>query len=238
MFGLRQSKLESTDKLDVAGINIKIIRSRRKTIALQIQNGEAVLRSPIKASITELEYFAHKHQHWLQDKLAQASQRISAYPDYALTQGSQIDILGKAIGLRFCQTGLNKPELRDETLHVPDKENGKHQIQQFLRQLSLETAQQLTKELALDMGVKPKQVKVREYKRRWGTCHSDQSITLNWRLIMAPKEIYEYVIVHELAHLTEFNHSKRFWQIVQSQKPDWREDRNWLEQHGLALYRI
>ena len=91
------------------------------------------------------------------------------------------------------------------------------------------------------MGVEQRQcsiVKTRDYKRRWGCYDGKQTITFNWRLVMAPSQVAKYVVIHELAHCFEFNHSKRFWNIVEQYEPDWRSHRDWLYQNSLKLYRI
>ena len=73
------------------------------------------------------------------------------------------------------------------------------------------------------MGVKPRQLKLSDAKRRWGSCSAKQSINLNWRLIMLDDSLIDYVVVHELAHLLELNHSADFWRIVESVLPDHRD---------------
>jgi len=234
MFKARYPK---EDQISVAGISVDVIRSKRKTMALQIQNGAAVARCPIRASKKELEYFISKHQKWLKEKLSETEQRQNSYPAYQLDNGLKIDLLGKQVELQLGQYA-EKPLLDNNVVCLNSNQEIEKQLLPFLRDLSLQTAKQISADYSERMGVSPSQVKVREYKRRWGTCHNKQSITLNWRLVMAPKEIYEYVVVHELAHLIEFNHSKRFWQIVENQIPNWRERRAWLEDHGLSLYRL
>ena len=71
-------------------------------------------------------------------------------------------------------------------------------------------------------------MKVREYKARWGSCSINGDISFNWRLIMAPPYIIEYVIIHELMHIKEHNHSSRFWDLVKSQYPNIKEAKQWL----------
>ena len=72
-------------------------------------------------------------------------------------------------------------------------------------------------------------------KTLWGSCSPKDVISLNWRLIAAPREVFEYVVVHELCHLRERNHSSRFWGLVEELMPDYRERRAWLKEHGVGL---
>lgn len=79
-------------------------------------------------------------------------------------------------------------------------------------------------------------ISIREQKTRWGSCSSDGNLNYNWRLIFAPEEVLDYVVVHELAHRREMNHSKAFYAIVESVLPDYKQRRQWLRQNGASLW--
>jgi len=83
--------------------------------------------------------------------------------------------------------------------------------------------------------VAPVAVKVKEQRRQWGSCSADKILRFNWRLVMAPLPVVDYVVVHELCHLMERNHGKAFWAWVEAIMPDWREQRKWLRNNGLKL---
>ena len=85
------------------------------------------------------------------------------------------------------------------------------------------------------MNVQPKEIKIRNYKARWGSHNGKGVITFNLFLVMAPLEIVDYVVVHELAHLIENNHSKKFWCQVEKILPDYRQRRIWLRENGIIL---
>ena len=84
-------------------------------------------------------------------------------------------------------------------------------------------------------GVTPVYILVKNYKSRWGTCFGDGRIYYNWKLILAPEGIMEYVVAHELCHLKVPNHSKRFWEFLETEIPDWKARRRWLKINGHAL---
>jgi len=88
---------------------------------------------------------------------------------------------------------------------------------------------------ARKMGVEYERIEVRNQRTRWGSCSSKGTLSLNWRLVMAPPEMLSYVVVHELAHLREPNHSARFWGIVEEWMPAYRERRAWLKENRVAL---
>ena len=85
------------------------------------------------------------------------------------------------------------------------------------------------------MGVHHKKIAIRDQKTRWGSCSSSGTLSFNWRLIMAPPEVLDYVVVHELAHFTHMDHSKAFWATVESVPPDYEKHRKWLNEHGQEL---
>lgn len=85
------------------------------------------------------------------------------------------------------------------------------------------------------MGVHHKKIAIRDQKTRWGSCSTSGTLSFNWRLIMAPPEVLDYVVVHELAHFTHMDHSKAFWSTVESVMPDYEKPRKWLNDHGQEL---
>ena len=86
------------------------------------------------------------------------------------------------------------------------------------------------------LGVKPKSIKVRDYKARWGSCSASGDVSYNWKIIMAPHHIVDYVVVHELCHMLQHNHSPRYWQHVEKIIPGYREDLEWLKVNGVGLF--
>ncbi len=96
----------------------------------------------------------------------------------------------------------------------------------------------LVSKLAGEMGKEifpVNRIVVRNQKTRWGSCSSKGNLNFNWRLLMAPAKVLDYVVVHELCHLAYLDHSKQFWQMVAAVLPDCRERRNWLKTHGMYL---
>jgi len=90
-------------------------------------------------------------------------------------------------------------------------------------------------EEAAALGVRYERIQVRDQRTRWSSCSTRGTLSFNWRLALAPHDVLDYVVVHELCHLREPNHSRGFWSLVETRRPGWREQRAWLREHGAEL---
>ena len=119
-----------------------------------------------------------------------------------------------------------RPRLRLDPRHVSEIE---------ARLAVRELVAMLIDEEAPAIGVEPSRVQIRDQRSRWGSCSTRGTLSFNWRLVLAPFDVLDYVVVHELCHLREPNHSSRFWKLVEQRRPDWRAQRDWLHEHGPEL---
>ena len=103
------------------------------------------------------------------------------------------------------------------------------------RRAAREVITMLCEEEAAELGVTYQRIEIRDQRTRWGSCSTRGTLSFNWRLVLAPFEVLDYVVVHELCHLREANHSRRFWKLVETRRPDWRAHRDWLHEHGPEL---
>ena len=111
----------------------------------------------------------------------------------------------------------------------------RHVSETEARRAVRELVAMLIEEEAPELGVEPKLIQIRDQRSRWGSCSTRGTLSFNWRLVLAPFEVLDYVVVHELCHLREQNHSRRFWKLVETRRPDWRRQRDWLHEHGPEL---
>jgi predicted metal-dependent hydrolase len=88
---------------------------------------------------------------------------------------------------------------------------------------------------AVAIGVAYRHIAIRDQVSRWGSCSSNGSLSFNWRLVLAPHDVLDYVVVHEVCHLVEHNHGPRFWKLVERRRPSYRESRAWLDEHGWEI---
>lgn len=105
----------------------------------------------------------------------------------------------------------------------------------WVREYARQIITKRTKELATLGNFKFNKITIREQSTRWGSCSSEKNLNFNWKLILAPPEILDYVIVHELSHTVEMNHSKSFWKVVEGVMPNYIVYRNWLRKNGDQL---
>lgn len=125
---------------------------------------------------------------------------------------------------------------------VREREEKKEQLPKWSREdyerhqrLAVQVLGQRTAYYAQKMGIIYGKITIRDQKTRWGSCSAKGTLSFNWRLMLAPPAILDYVVVHELCHLTHMDHSAAFWQAVESVYPDYRSARQWLKEHGQEL---
>lgn len=163
--------------------------------------------------------------------------RRQAHP---VTDGSPILIEGRRHTLRLLQgprrTGRVSEGTYLLTLPQPDGEEAvRAALRSTLSAMALKRIRQRLDHYIPRIGRAPGRVAIRDQKSRWGSCSQKGNVNFNWKLIMAPPEALDYVVVHELCHLYEFNHSSRFWALVENQIPDYAVWKKWLKQHAEDL---
>jgi predicted metal-dependent hydrolase len=132
---------------------------------------------------------------------------------------------------------------RQQVVHYPGRIRvvaGKHPparlLQKWLAAQAEEAVLRQVQIRARQMSVHPASLSIRSQRTRWGSCSTRGTLSFNWRLIMAPPEVLDYVVVHELAHMKERNHSKAFWAVVSRYCPDYTKHRTWLKQNQAAMW--
>ena len=127
------------------------------------------------------------------------------------------------------------PENGVVTVVADDFDAAKTEISQHLKREARVLFQERLDFFGEKMGLKAEALRIGDQRTRWGSCSSKGTISLNWRLVMAPPEVLDYIVIHELAHLEEMNHSAKFWAIVKTFCPDYKAQEEWLKAHGFVL---
>lgn len=209
-------------------------RSRRSTIGLLIDANGLRITAPTWASIGQIEQAIAQRQSWIESKLQGWQQRLQAQPthDQQWILGAKVSVLGQTLTLARSSTRRDLLDQAVLMLALPDGADS-HQIQaRFQRWMQDQARQVFAERLALferDHQIKPAAWSLSSARTRWGSCSTARRIRLNWRLLHYPMTVVDYVIAHELAHLTEMNHSERFWRIVGVYHPDFAASRKLLK---------
>jgi len=223
-------------------IDYAIIRRKRKTLSIVIRpNNDIEVLAPNRMPASLIHHFVQDKNDWIQKKLQFNKETRAAYQPKLFVEGECFDVLGKAYPLTIKNPIANKQKgvihIADDKLIMPfyPIDKAKKQLTAWYRQTAEQYFRQRSAHFAPIVGKTPAHIAVKAYKSRWGSCHHDGRIYFNWRLIMAPDWVVDYVVVHELCHLIHHNHSKLFWQQVTRIMPDYRHAQTWLKTNGMLL---
>jgi predicted metal-dependent hydrolase len=201
---------------------------RRKSIGLTVTaEGKLVVAAPRGTPAAEIARALDRHRGWIE---AKAAERQEAW---GRLQTGIAYFLGRPYRLAISKNGAAPVALRGAEIRVrPAGASLWPPLRTWLIRQAEGYINGRVRHYAPEMRVKGRQVEVREWRRRWGECHPDGHLRFNWRLIMLPPEIIDYVVVHELAHLLAPGHNRRFWAVVAAILPDYKARRQWLNRYG------
>lgn len=231
-------------------LTVNVIPSKRKTISIQVAADLQVqIRCPLWFAENQMQQFLEKEQSKIFSLYDKASARFEnlgerrSYEDIYI-DGAKIPLGDETITLRRIQT-RDENHIRVYRKRDPVGESVlcmasgienapeayRHAVTGWLRECARVELSELVQQYAQKMQVRVGKITIREQRTRWGSCSSQGNLNFNWKLVLMPKRIQEYVVVHELAHRKEMNHSPAFWSIVAAVLPDYEERRKWLRAH-------
>ena len=182
----------------IAGLSVLLVRSSRKTLAVQIRtDGTVIARAPLRMPKDRILWFLSEKASWIRMQQGKMQEREK------MRQQARIHL-----------DAAQEKELRERAKSV---------------------LAQRTAYFARQVGVTYGRITVRDQKTRWGSCSQTGNLNFNFRLILAPLEVLDYVVVHELCHRRQMNHSTQFWQEVAQVLPDYRKRKAWLTENGWRL---
>ncbi len=212
----------------------KIVRSSRKTLSVSIDSfGRVIVRAPLRVSERYIQDFLREKEGWIRQKQAQKSAFAVALPPEHL-DGYTFPLLGKSCKIVLYAEKKIAYDGDADTLYLP-KDRARERLVQWLKGNAKRILTAETARWAARMGVTYQSVGISSAKTRWGTCTADNRIRYTFRLLYLPKEIIEYVIVHELAHTLHKNHGRAFWGTVERYEPHWKDKRKFLRLHGVYM---
>lgn len=230
---------EAMETVSIAGQELGV-RCRRNARArhylIYVRSDRSLsLTIPRRGSRREGMEFVRRRSRWIERQLEKIAATVVAPRHW--TTGTEVMLYGERHALeRYESSGQHYVRLgRESFLIRPGTENLRPLVEGYLRGLARRVLPPRVAELALRHGAQPKKVTVRNQSSRWGSCATSGAISLNWRLVQATPEVCDYVILHELMHLREMNHSERFWKLVEQACPDYARAELWLKQNAPRL---
>jgi predicted metal-dependent hydrolase len=211
-------------------------QARRYTLRIHAASREVVLTMPPRGSVKQAREFAQKNGAWI-------ATRLRRLPDAVpFAHGTRLPLRGidhliahrnGARGTVWTEAGAGMPLLcvAGEAPHVHRR------VHDYLKREAKRDLEAASRTAAHALGVGLKRVSVRDQSSRWGSCSSTGVLSYSWRLILAPPFVLDYLAVHEVAHLIEMNHSRRFWRLVEKVCPHMARAKAWLDAHGADLHR-
>ena len=214
----------------------KIIRSDRKTLSISVnKNGEVVVKSPKFLPESEIYRFIEEKQDWILSKLKKVDSLNQEFSEIIKYQ--KMLLFGKKYSV-FRSNSVKKISFVEDKFLINANIEDAAILKKIKNWYKLTAKKYVLERLvfiANKISYKFTQAKISDTRGRWGACTSDRTIFLNWRLIMLPEYLIDYVIVHELCHTIEMNHSSKFWQLVEIILPRYKELRRILKNYSFLL---
>ena len=216
--------------------NLKIIKSKRKTLALHISStGELIIRAPLHYSNDLILNFVEEKKDWIRKKQEQVVQGLKSISENSLKPGSKIPFLGDFYKISI-NNDMKESVIFDNGFYFKSEEIIHYSMVKWYKKEAQNIIPGIAECEGRKFNLEIAKVKINSAKRRWGSCTSKKNINFSWRLVLLPEEVIHYVVIHELAHLIELNHSKKFWEVVGRLLPNYKLYENWLKKNSHRYY--
>lgn len=219
-------------------LSYSLIRTERKTLGLTIErNGDIMLRAPLDCPQNTIDDFFESKKFWIYQKLAEKRLVEDKIPSKEYVNGEGFLYLGKSYRLQLVDTydgaqlKLSRGFFQLNKKYTADEKGKKIFIDWYRDHATpiIEKRVEIYKDL---LDVNCGAIRVLDLKYRWGSCTSDGNLNFHWKTILTPMPIVDYVVVHELVHLKEKNHTQKFWEILATILPDYEKRKEWLKLNG------
>ncbi len=207
-------------------------RAQRISLRIDPREGSVIITLPPRAALSAGKALLLDHAGWVADRLARLPIPV------VLQDGAEVPLDGKPMRVRHAPGGRGTRLVGQELVVSGTAEFLARRVTDFLR---LEARRRLATAAvakADGAGLKARRVVIKDTRSRWGSCTADGTLMFSWRLVMAPPEVQDYVVAHEVAHLRHMDHSPRFWALVELLTPHRAGAMRWLERGGAGLMRI
>lgn len=219
--------------------------AKAKRLRLVIKPGLIELVAPLNASETQAQAFLNRHRAWAEHKAWEMIQRAASLRrQVALADSKTLPWLGREIPLvikeetrRHADVFIGEEVRISLPIGLGQARNDavRQALYVWVRRWLRGQVKVLTDRHGARFGLHPRNIRIKQMKTRWGSCGPNNDININWLLAFVPETVLEYVVVHELCHIRERNHSAAFWSLVASHLSDYSQQRQWLRTHGAGL---
>lgn len=222
-------------------IEYTLIQTARRNILLQaLPEGQTRVYAPKQMKLRDIDETVRANAQSIARMHESLDRKLDEdRKNRPVSEGSRIAVEGEMLTLRLYK-GKVRGELSEGELRLwleePESDAAvRAALKTVLAARALERIRERLAVYGPRIGGEYGRVAVRDQRSRWGSCSSKHNLNFNWKLIMAPKQVLDYVVIHELCHLHEFNHSARFWRLVEAQMPEYDAWKKWLKVHGDEL---
>jgi predicted metal-dependent hydrolase len=211
-------------------------RARRLIVKVHPSTGEVTVVAPSRRGLAHALDFAKSERDWITKRLSNVATPV------ILGFGARLPFRGEMHVIRHGEKG-RAPVWIDREGDEPiirvsgDGEHAPRRVLDFLKREARKALDARVGHFSALLAIKPRRITVRDTASRWGSCSSGRSLSFSWRLILAPSFVLDYVVAHEVTHLREMNHGKRFWALAGELVSDLDKPQRWLSEHGSALHR-
>lgn len=235
--------METTHQL--FSLNYTVVKKNKKNISIKInQEGKVIIYAPYDVSYKYIEEVVKNKMDWILKKICIVKKRINNLELMGISQGRKILWIGKLLNIKKCMLDTKRCYIKiignDFVIYgnktsFEDQESIKCIIYKFYREKAKLIFRHKVNIYSKKLNVYPESITIRCQKTMWGSCCSNGNINLNLKLLMAPMKVIEYIIIHELCHLTYMNHSMDYWRLVEHVMPDYKKYKEWIKNRGYML---
>ncbi|WP_055070626.1 M48 family metallopeptidase [Clostridium massiliamazoniense] len=229
-------------KINNLYISGNIIKTKRKGLSIEISS-DSTLQVRASKTLTKKEILEiiNNNESWIYKQVSRMKEKNKLFINREYKDGEKYYLLGELYTLNIKESmnlnkvKINKEEQLIELYKSSDLTDTREMLLKFYKDFALKHIINRISYYRSFFEHTPKKVCVKEQKRRWGSCTGDNSLLFNWKIIMAPPKVIDYLIIHEMSHMKHKNHSKDFWNSVESILSDYKELRVWLKNNGITL---
>ncbi len=205
----------------------QIIRSKRKSLSLVIKNdGEFIVRAPLKMKEDDIYKFIFQKKDWIIKKRQDQAQQI--FPSLTFNKPEKLNILGKSYDIILTQN--SRVKLNEMSIEVPNI-NSKERLISFLKKYAKNYLSARCALIADLFNFTYNKLTISSAKTCWGSCSANNTLHFTYKLIMCPEDVIDYIVLHELCHTKIKNHSAKYWALVESCCPNYKTQEKWLKKN-------